>query len=205
MEFASLVGAGVATLAWGIPSMCNGANLAFRKEAFLTVSGYEGNEHIASGDDEFLLRKVAARYPDGIGFNGFPQGVVEAAPSPSFHHFISQRIRWASKWKAHGFGFSSWLALFVFSFHATVLFIPVMIFSGTLTGLQATALVVLRMVSEAAFLFPVLKFCKRSFNPISFFVLQFVYPVYAVCFGLAANFLRTEWRGRKILNGNTTN
>ncbi len=37
--------------------MCNGANLAFRKDVFNEVSGYKGNIQIASGDDEFLMRK----------------------------------------------------------------------------------------------------------------------------------------------------
>src|SRR5688572_12389412 len=66
LEFSSLIGSGVALWAQGKPVMCNGANLAFRKEVFQQVGGYAGNEHIASGDDEFLMRKILQRYPRGI-------------------------------------------------------------------------------------------------------------------------------------------
>src|SRR5688572_18109496 len=39
-EFLSLVGTGAATIWYGFPSMCNGANLAFRKATFFEVDGY---------------------------------------------------------------------------------------------------------------------------------------------------------------------
>jgi poly-beta-1,6-N-acetyl-D-glucosamine synthase len=39
--------------------LANGANLAFKKEAFLSLEGYSGNEHIASGDDVFFVNKAA--------------------------------------------------------------------------------------------------------------------------------------------------
>ena len=65
LEFSSLIGSGASTAAFGFPTMCNGANLAFTKEAFLQTNGYTGNEQIASGDDEFLMRKIEAK--SGIG------------------------------------------------------------------------------------------------------------------------------------------
>lgn len=75
-EFISLVGSGAAAIGLGHPVMCNGANLAFRKDAFYEVQGYADNVHIASGDDEFLMRKIFRRYPDGIRFLNFYEAVV---------------------------------------------------------------------------------------------------------------------------------
>src|SRR5690554_2998749 len=40
------------------PLLCNGANLAYKKDAFFKVNGFSGNENIASGDDIFLLEKM---------------------------------------------------------------------------------------------------------------------------------------------------
>lgn len=198
VEFASLVGTGAATLGWGIPTMCNGANLAFRKSAFEEVNGYQGTEHIASGDDEFLLRKVAARYPKGVCFNNLSNGVVEAKSAVSFKEFFQQRIRWAGKWKAHGFGFSSALAFFIFIFHALTILLPVLAGLQFLSWKVALTLLIGKLLLEAVFLFPVLRFCTGRFYPLTFLLLQFIYPFYVVCFGLAANFLSTEWKGRKI-------
>ena len=69
-EFLSLLGTAAATLWFGFPSMCNGANLAFRKGTFFEVAGYTNNLHIPSGDDEFLMRKIFKLYPHGIQFVG---------------------------------------------------------------------------------------------------------------------------------------
>ena len=47
-EFLSLIGTAAATLWYGFPSMCNGANLAFRKATFIEVGGYTkiGRAHV---------------------------------------------------------------------------------------------------------------------------------------------------------------
>ncbi|MBX2969574.1 MAG: glycosyltransferase [Cyclobacteriaceae bacterium] len=198
MEFASLVGTGAATLGWGIPTMCNGANLAFRKSVFEEVNGYQGSEHIASGDDEFFLRKVASRHPRGIRFNNQSVGVVETHASKSITDFFSQRIRWAGKWKAHGAGFSAALAFFIFVFHNSTILLPVLAGLGILSWTVALSLLAAKVLLEAVFLFPVVRFCTGKIYPLTFLMLQFIYPFYVVCFGLAANFLSAEWKGRKI-------
>lgn len=83
IEFSSLIGSGAAACAWGYPVFCNGANLAFRKNVFEEVKGYDGNADIASGDDEFLMRKVMARYPQGLIFMGDAGAVVRTQPAAS--------------------------------------------------------------------------------------------------------------------------
>ena len=51
----SLQGASIGGFGVNLPYMCNGANLCFSKSTFFDVGGYEGNEHISSGYDVFLL------------------------------------------------------------------------------------------------------------------------------------------------------
>jgi len=78
--------------------MANGANMAFKKTTFEAVSGYEGNEQIASGDDMFLVSKVAQQFPKGsILYNMNPDGVVRTKAESTLTGFIRQRIRWGSK------------------------------------------------------------------------------------------------------------
>ncbi len=57
LDFMSLQAAGAG--AFGIKNafMCNGANLCYNKAAFLDAEGFQGNDHISSGDDVFLLQK----------------------------------------------------------------------------------------------------------------------------------------------------
>ena len=68
IEFASLIAIGASSLCSGFPNMCNGANLAFTKDAFNQVNGYQGYENVVSGDDEFLLYKVFKRFPTRVRF-----------------------------------------------------------------------------------------------------------------------------------------
>ncbi|HHB78252.1 MAG TPA: glycosyltransferase [Saprospiraceae bacterium] len=78
--------------------MANGANMAFEKSTFLAVEGYKGNRHIASGDDMFLISKVARQFPKGsIYFNKNLDGVVRTVAAPTLSGFFRQRIRWGSK------------------------------------------------------------------------------------------------------------
>jgi cellulose synthase/poly-beta-1,6-N-acetylglucosamine synthase-like glycosyltransferase len=56
IEFASLIGLRGSLLALGIPAMCNGANLAFTRKAFLDVGGYAHISGTATGDDVFCCK-----------------------------------------------------------------------------------------------------------------------------------------------------
>ena len=195
-EFVSLVGTGAAAIGSGYPVMCNGANMAFRKETFLEVNGYEGNLHIASGDDEFLMNKILARYPKGVMFCGNPEATVETA-AVSWKEFISQRIRWAGKWKGHGVSISAAIAIFVFSFHFSLL----TLFPATVTAYHPIIpgiLLVVKAILEYSFLSTVCRFLGLKWSWPAFGLLQVIYPLYAVIMGIAANVGSTTWKGRKI-------
>ena len=75
----------------------NGANLCFRKSVFNEVAGYEGNMHIASGDDVYLLQKISKRRSGSIKYLKSQQGIVVTEAVSQLKEFISQRLRWAGK------------------------------------------------------------------------------------------------------------
>ncbi len=79
------------------PFLANGANLIFDKQAFYDVEGYAGNEHIASGDDVFLLQKFNEKYPGKIAFLKSPQTIIQTQAQKSWQDLWQQKIRWASK------------------------------------------------------------------------------------------------------------
>ncbi|MCU0399012.1 MAG: glycosyltransferase [Cyclobacteriaceae bacterium] len=198
LEFASLVGSGAALLAQGIPVMCNGANLAYRKNAFREVGGFEGNEGIPSGDDEFMMRKIHRSFPGSLRFNLRKGSVVTSSPASSWKQFMNQRIRWAGKWNVQGIGFSGLLAVFLFLFHAIVIGLIPLSFAGLIAWPVAIVLLLGKVLLEGIFLVRVQKFFSNSFSLPSFFMLQVVYPLYVIFFGLTANFLQAEWKGRRV-------
>ena len=197
IEFSSLIGSGAASMAYGVPTMCNGANLAFRKETFNEVDGYEGNAQIASGDDEFLMRKIANKFPEGIRFNNFKQGIVSTNPQSSLSEFMTQRIRWAGKWSAHQDAKSKLLALFIFSFHALVLTVPFIAFQDMLALSFFGILFLGKAIAEYRFLRVVNFWLNTPWNWPAFILLQITYSLYAVVTGVAALFVKPMWKGRK--------
>lgn len=97
LEFYSLIATGAAFISNGHASTCNGANLAYRKDVFYEVGGFKGIDDLASGDDELLLQKVAAKYPGRIGFLKWYDAIVYTHAKHNFKSFMQQRRRWASK------------------------------------------------------------------------------------------------------------
>lgn len=198
LEFSSLIGSGAASMAYGVPTMCNGANLAFRKETFEEVGGYAGNAQIASGDDEFLMRKIAKKFPNGIKFNNYKDGMVTTRAQSSLSEFMGQRIRWAGKWSAHQGVKSKLLALFIFSFHVMILVSPLLILNNRIALLLFGILFLCKAIAEYKFLHVVNNWLNIRWNWLAFILLQVTYSLYAVATGLAALFVRPVWKGRKI-------
>lgn len=81
----------------GLHAMANGANMAFTREAFRAVNGYEGNWSYASGDDMFLIEKMKDAFPHRVRFHASPSAVVYTLPKPDWTSLLRQRMRWAGK------------------------------------------------------------------------------------------------------------
>lgn len=118
IEWGSILLVTGAAFALQKPIMCSGANLAFRKSAFLEVGGYKGNEQYLSGDDEFLLKKIVRYYGKKASvFNKSASALVFTFALNRPSDWINQRARWASKWRLHrslGHAFAA-IVIFVYS------------------------------------------------------------------------------------------
>jgi poly-beta-1,6-N-acetyl-D-glucosamine synthase len=196
IEFSSLIGSGAALLQWNVPTMANGANLGFRRDAFLTVNGYEGNQHIASGDDEFLLRKIHQRFPDGISFNNDEKSVAITEPQPSLAACFQQRLRWASKWKHNTSLLTKLIAVIVFLFQMGI--IALLITVSICPNRPWQIIVFSKFAIDGIFLWRVSTFLKTKFSVLPFIALEFVYPIYVIVIALLSQFVPYKWKGRKI-------
>ena len=198
VEFASLIGSGACTLAWGKPTMCNGANLCYEKAAFTEVKGFAGFDHLASGDDEFLMHKIATKYPGSVRFLKSHDAIVQTAPHQSWRAFYNQRKRWASKWRAYDSLLPSVLAVLVFCWNLTPVVAVVGWLLNWINGNTALLVVGVKLVPESLFLRQVLLFLqKRSAIP-SIPLTQILYPFYVVFFGIAAQTKGYRWKDRNL-------
>ncbi|PIB36151.1 hypothetical protein BFP72_12475 [Reichenbachiella sp. 5M10] len=194
LELSALVGVGAATSALGKPSMINGCNYSFAKEIFEQVEGFAGNMEVASGDDEFLLRKVSTRYPGQVVFVTDEKAIVVTEAPQSWEAFYHQRKRWASKWKHHRDPISLVLPIVVFVLYigwvvGSIFLIPDHLY--WVIGVWGV-----KCLADALFLFRCVALTRSGFSVIPFFLLQIIYPFYVVFFGIASNFGQFRWRNR---------
>lgn len=198
VEFSSLIGSGAAAIAAGSPSLCNGANLAYEKKTFKEVSGFTGNEHLASGDDEFLMHKIAARYPGSVQFLKDPRAIVRTVPHSSWQEFYRQRKRWASKWKHYKNPVSIALALYVFACNAILIAGLGLGMFGFLSWPQVFVILLTKSVPEWFFIGGVLSFLQKQKSFIYIPLVQLIYPFYVTFFGLAVQKPTYIWKDRRL-------
>lgn len=77
---------------------CIGQNLAYKREAFYDVGGFEKIRHLISGDDVNLMQ-LMRRQGHRIIFNFQPSSWVFTRPVHSWKQLVNQRSRWASNMK----------------------------------------------------------------------------------------------------------
>lgn len=198
MEMTSLMAVTAGTLGWGFPSMCNGANLSFRKSAFLEVEGYKGNERISSGDDEFLMRKISDRWPGSVSFITHRDSIVSTNALPSMTEFIHQRLRWAGKWKQNSSLAVKSTAVLVWLYHALFIAFAMLAAVGLLPGRWWLYGMVAKLFGEALLLMAVSRFVQQKWNWFTFLTLQFFYSPYVVSIGFASQWMQAVWKGRRV-------
>jgi cellulose synthase/poly-beta-1,6-N-acetylglucosamine synthase-like glycosyltransferase len=199
IEFASLIGTGACSMFIGKPNMCNGANLTYLKSVFHEVGGFAGNESLASGDDEFLMHKVTAKYPEKVQFLKSQDVIVETHAHDSWRSFYNQRKRWASKWKHYDNWQTTALAVFIFSANFILLLAFSCWFFEFISLKDLGLIILIKFSAEFVFLSLIVSFLRKKYLIWLIPFVQIIYPLYVVFFGLAAQKQGEYiWKGRKL-------
>ena len=198
LEFLYLIGLGASTIGNNQPSTCNGANLAYEKEAFYAVGGFQGIDDLASGDDELLLHKIAARYNNQIGFLKNREAIVYTHAKPTLGEFLQQRKRWASKSTRYKNKSIIVLGVFIWCFNLSILLnlVCAVFLPGYLIVVLAQLL--LKIVIEFIFLTDVTGFARRRNLLVLLPVLNIFHVLYIIYIGIAGNSGKYNWKGRMV-------
>lgn len=195
LEFSSLVASGAGSIRSGIPIMCNGANLAYRKEAFQDVSGYSGNRDFESGDDIFLMQKFSKKYGSGcIGFTKDNRAIVDTRPAKDLQGLFNQRIRWVSKSKGYS---NFWLILtsftvYLLNFSILLTFLLSLFISGWIN--LAILLFIIKFLIDLPILVGISCFNKQRYLLWLYPIFQLIYVPYVVLIGLVGNVGKYHWK-----------
>ncbi|WP_157971983.1 glycosyltransferase family 2 protein [Pleomorphovibrio marinus] len=198
-EWASVQLVTGATFGLQRPLICSGANLAFRKSAFRQVGGYKGNEHLLSGDDEFLLKKFVRQFgADTVVFANDPLSAVFFKPFEQMEDLLKQRIRWASKWNDHNNNFHSIFSIAAFILSVFPLLTPLFFFIGEWGVFYFLGFWTAKLSMDKLVLGKVIQTYGQRASFKGVVITGLLHPLYVLATGWGVARGSVLWKGRKI-------
>ncbi|MCK9401905.1 MAG: glycosyltransferase [Chitinophagaceae bacterium] len=198
LDFISLQGITAAAVSAGYHTMCNGANIAYRKDVFDEVGGFSGIDRIASGDDMLLMYKIKQKYPGRLGYLFCKEAIVTTAPMPNWKSFFNQRIRWASKADSYRDKTIFWILALVYAVNLLLL-VLLLISPFRENGFSNWLLLAgCKTLVELSLMIPVARFYRQSRALIWFPLMQPVHIIYTVIAGWLGKFGTYYWKGRRV-------
>lgn len=198
LDFLSLQGITGASVNKKFHNMCNGANLSYTKRAFLEVSGFEGIDNIASGDDMLLMHKIQKVHPGKICFIKSTNAIVKTQAATSLGEFMNQRIRWASKADKYTDPKIKSVLLLVYLFNLWIFIVVVCSFFSIVYFYLFIFLLFVKTIVELFFLFPVAKFFGKRRLLWWFLPAQPFHILYTIVAGWLGKFGSYKWKGRTV-------
>lgn len=188
----------MAGFGWKHPLLCNGANLAYTKTAFLAVNGFTDNNHIASGDDIFMLEKLKKQFPKQVQYLKSEAAIVTTQPQPTWNSVVTQRIRWASKTSKQNNNASKVLGMIVFATNLCVLI-------GLTYGILQEEFwpifglfFVVKLFLDYLTIRLSAGFFRSKTNPFQYVKSTLLYPIITVLVVVKSLSGSYEWKGRKF-------
>jgi len=198
LEFSGLIAIGAGSMFRGNPNMCNGANLAYRKNAFFEVNGFEGIDHIASGDDELLMHKIHSLTQYEVVFQKDARAIVRTAPSTTFRQFVNQRIRWVSKSTHYK---NSSITITMSLIYLAILGIPLVliaVLAGVVPLKFLLIILGLKIIPEFLILYSACQFFGQKKLLRWFLPEQILHIPYILWAGMAGNLGKYSWKDRTV-------
>lgn len=193
LEFAALIAMGAAHIYNQEPLICNGANLAYRRDSLSALDIYSSQK--ASGDDTFLMEYIHHKYPQSVVFCKNYDALVYTKGPSDIRSFISQRVRWASKNGEYKNKKNVALLVLVWFFYLT-LFINLISLKSILLVTALFSLVV-KISVEAYFYEKILPFFRIKYRYSLSFLGQGFQILYMIFVPVVSQLVAYQWKGRK--------
>jgi biofilm PGA synthesis N-glycosyltransferase PgaC len=198
LEFCGLVGISGGSIAMNKPLMCNGANLAFTKEIFQKINGYDSEKNIATGDDTQLMKKIADIDAGSIHFLKAKDAIVYTNAASSFKDLFNQRKRWASKIPVNMGAFTIAIAVIAWLLHLGLVITLLLSFASITPGYFFLVPFAIKVCGEILLLSGATAFFHKRRQLWLLLPAEVFYLFYIVIIGIAAPFGGYVWRGRRI-------
>ncbi|RKE98464.1 glycosyltransferase family 2 protein [Ichthyenterobacterium magnum] len=196
LDFLSLQGATIGGFGIKKPFLCNGANLAYTKQLFETINGFEGNTKIASGDDIFMLEKALKQMPKKVHYLKNKHSVVLTKPQKNLKGLIAQRIRWAAKTSNYNNLFAKAVGLLVLFLNATLICTLILSIVDIVSLKFLMYIWVIKFSVDFLLLFKTARFFNQEHVLASYFFASILYPFFSIYIAFVSVFKGYKWKGR---------
>jgi len=196
MDFMSLAGATIGGFGIKKPFLCNGANLAYEKEAFRDLNGFTGSQDIASGDDIFLMEKFFEHYPQNVHYLKSKQAMVTTKAQESWPLLVSQRKRWAAKTSSYGNSFSKIVAAIVLLMNFSLLASLFLAFFNVFSFKTIGYVFLVKFWIDLWLIQKTAQFLEASQHLRPYVFVSLIYPFFNVYIALSAWYGGYQWKGR---------
>jgi len=196
LDLLSLQGATIGGFGINRPFLCNGANFAYKKSVFNAVNGFEGNTNIASGDDIFLLEKVAKTYPKSVHYLKCEGAIVSTKPQKTWADLFSQRMRWAAKTSAYNTVFAKLTGLIVLLMNTLFVTALFLFLFNSFNAKILLYIIVIKLYLDFLLIYKKAAFFNQKHLFKSYLLGFFVYPFFSVYVAFASIFKGYSWKGR---------
>jgi cellulose synthase/poly-beta-1,6-N-acetylglucosamine synthase-like glycosyltransferase len=190
LEFVGLVGVGAAAMELKNPNMCSAANLIFEKQVFFEVNGYTDNDHIMTGDDEFLMHKIFKRYPNQVKFLFDKNAIVETGANGTLAQLTEQRKRWVSKSTKYENRYITLILVMAYFYNLSM---AINVFINCQLAFNQ---LLFKIFIEGLFLFTMLKFYNKKWLILLLPLAEIFHVIYVIIIGIWANFAPYKWKER---------
>ncbi|MGA9291587.1 MAG: glycosyltransferase family 2 protein, partial [Ignavibacteriaceae bacterium] len=181
------------------PVICNAANIAYRKNIFESLNGFQDHLQISSGDDGFLMQKIHKDGKYGVKFCLNKDAVVKTKSAESIMQFYQQRKRWASKSIYYNDKKIIIDLILIFLFYLSLI---IQLLSGFLFSKIFFFLLSVSLFIKFLLEFLILKMGNKILFPglkLRYFLLAELFQIpYILLSGIAGLFGNFTWKDRKV-------
>ena len=198
LEFAGLVLVGAGLIGIKRPTICNAANLAYRKKAYDEVNGFADQMNLSSGDDELLMQKISKETKYEVKFCLNKNAIVKTDLNSSLKKFYNQRKRWSSKGLFYADKFLVIKLIGFYLFFIGMIIQPVLGIFNPLYFITFFISIFLKLIFEFKILRKgtTLLFNKKILQ--SFIPAEIFHIPYIVVAGISGAFGNFTWKDRKV-------
>jgi cellulose synthase/poly-beta-1,6-N-acetylglucosamine synthase-like glycosyltransferase len=172
--------------------LCTGRSLAYRREVFDEVGGFEKIRQSVSGDDDLFLQLVRRTTHWQVRYVTAPESFVLTRPPRTFREFVRQRARHFSAGKFFPLG----MKVFFLSYHATNLVLLVSFVEGLASGRSWQAFVPFfaKCIADSLLFARAVRVFRHKEFATTFLVHEFLYVLYNSFIGPLGFVIKFRWK-----------